>query len=91
MMNTNTVKQAIDYVLANPQVQQHVAALESHPRSFVIHHVTAEVGNVQTNTMRVTLNFYDVANTSYKEDVVVDLQGTTYANFRVINIYQVQL
>ncbi len=92
-MKTETLKQAIEYVLGEENVKNQIAALEAQPNFFVIHQIAAEVRDIPTSTIRVYINFYEVANpnNASKEDLVVDLQGTTYSNFRITGMSQTQI
>jgi hypothetical protein len=91
-MKTETIKQAIDFVLGDPAVQSHIATLEAQPNRFVIYQIVAEVRDLHASIIRVVINFYESARPDfYKEDIIVELQGTTYRNFIIRKINQAQL
>lgn len=86
-MKTETIKQVIDYVLEAQVVKNHINTLEALPNRFVIFQICATVINHQKSIIRVFINFHEVDNpNTYKEDVIVDVQGTTYSDFKILGI-----
>jgi len=91
-MKTETIKQAIDFALANAAVKNQIAALEAQPSRFMIYQVVAEVRDHRSGLIWVVINFYESARPDfYREDIIVELQGTSYDNFIIRRINQVQL
>lgn len=92
-MKADTLRQAIDYVLGEPNVRRYIAAMEAQPKYFVIHQIAAEVRDTRTNWIRVYINFYEAGtpNNVSKEDLIIDLQGTAYSNFGNLRITQTQI
>ena len=91
-MKTDTVGQAIQFALNLPEVQRHIKALESLPNRFKIYQVMATVRNYDENIIRVFLNFSEKSNPNeYKEDALIDLQGTSVSDFKVLNIIPFEL
>ncbi|MDB5250679.1 MAG: hypothetical protein JWQ40_5073 [Segetibacter sp.] len=83
-MQTESLKQAIDYVLGLPQVQQRIALIESFQQGrFTIAQIGATV-IPNLKIIRVVINYFDKTNlNNLKEDTVCDLSGTDFSNFKV--------
>ena len=91
-MKTETLNQAIQFALTVPEVQKHIQALEALPHRFKIYQVMATVANYEEHTIRIILNFSEKGNPNdYKEDALVDIQGTSPADFKVLHIIPYEL
>ena len=90
-MKTETLKQAIEYVLGNPKIQEYIAKMESLADQFVITQISAGVANYQKSIIRVFINFNERGNpNNFKEDAIVDVQGTTFENFKIVGMLPYQ-
>ncbi len=91
-MKTETLAQAIQFAMNVPEVQRHIQALEKLPNRFKIHRIMATVTNEDENIIRVFINFNEKANPNdYKEDALIDIQGISPADFKVLNIIPFEL
>jgi len=91
MLKTQTLQQAIDFVLGSSAAQKYVRELEAEPDKFVISSITATVVNYQKNIIRILINFNERGNpNNYKEDAMVDVQGTEFSNFKILNVVAYQ-
>lgn len=74
-MKTETLQQAINYTLGNPQVQGYIAKMEAQPKRFVIVQIAATVANVSKNIIRIYINFNESGNPNgFKEDAIIDIR-----------------
>jgi hypothetical protein len=90
-MRTETLKQAIEFILGAPRVQGYISKMESQPNQFVISKITAEVADYRKSIIRIHINFNERGNpNNFKEDVIIDVQGTTFGDFRVLGILPVE-
>jgi hypothetical protein len=91
-MKTETLAQAIQFAMNVPEVQRHIIALEKLPDRFKIHRIMATVTDEAENIIRVFLNFSEKSNPNdYKEDALIDIQGTSPADFKVLDIIPFEL
>jgi len=86
-MKTETLNQAIQFVMNLTEVKKHIDDLEALPKRFMIYQVSATVRDYEENIIRVFLNFSEKANPNdYKEDALIDIQGSSLADFKVLHI-----
>lgn len=91
-MKTETLLQAIQFATNVPEVQRHIEALEKLPNRFKIYQITATVTNETEDIVRVFINFSEKSNpNTYKEDALIDVQGNSPDNFRVLDIIPFEL
>jgi hypothetical protein len=90
-MKTETLHQAIDFVLGSPRCQQYINDLESAPDEYAIVQIGASVVDYQNSIVRVWINFKKRIPDGKAEDALVDVQGTYFGDFRVLNITPVHL
>jgi hypothetical protein len=84
--------EAIQFALNIQDVQKHIEALEAMPKRFKIYQIMATVRDYNENIIRVFLNFSEESNPNdYKEDVLIDIQGTSTADFKVLRIIPFEL
>jgi len=90
-MKTETLKQAIEYVLSNSKVQEYINKMENLPNQFVIAQISAGVTNYQKNIIRVFINFNERGNpNNFKEDAIIDIQGTAFGDFKIVGMLPYQ-
>lgn len=91
-MKTETIQQAINFVLGTPQAQKYVNDLEAPPHNFEIFEISASVVNYRDSIIRVIINFNERGNpNNFKEDAVIDVQGTNFADFRILKLGSIQI
>jgi hypothetical protein len=90
-MKAQALKEAIDFAMSIEEVKAHISALEAEPKRFMVSQITATVANLNMNIIRVFLNYWESGNPNlYKEDAIIDLQGTSITNFEILNIIAYQ-
>jgi len=90
-MKTETLKQAFEFVLGNPKVKEYIDKMESLPNQFVIAQISAGVTNYQKSIIRVFINFNERGNpNSFKEDAIIEVQGTSFTDFKIVGMLPYQ-
>ena len=90
-ITTDSVRQAIEFALNEPKVKKQIQDLEAPPDKFIIYQVTSTVINYNQNIIRVIINFNEKGNpNSFKEDTLIDIQGTSFSNFKILNLIATQ-
>ena len=86
-MKAESLKQAIDFVLSAPKVKSYIQSMESLSNRFVIAEISTKVINYDKKIIRVFINFNEKGNpNNFKEDAIIDLQGTTLNDFKILNV-----
>jgi hypothetical protein len=85
-MKTETLANAITYVLNSEKCRNYIADFESSPEKFEIFELGARVVNSEQRITRLLINFRELRGDNFDEDAVVDVQGTDLSNFRILKI-----
>lgn len=86
-MKTETIQQAINFVLGTPKAKEYIREMESAPSDFAIFQISCSVINYKDSIVRVIINFNERNNpNNFKEDAVIDVQGTNFENFRILKL-----
>lgn len=86
-MKIDTLKQAIDYVTSIPSIENGIKQREGQAGKYGIFELAVRVSDYSQNKIKVFLNYKERQDDpSFKEDVVVEIQGTSLANFKLLTI-----
>lgn len=84
-MKTETIQQAIDFVLGIPKVKEYIMEMEKPPHDFAIFQISGSVLDYSDSIVRIIINFNERNNpNNFKEDAVIDVQGTNFQDFRIL-------
>ena len=91
MIKTETLQQAIQFVLGTPEAKKYIDEMESSPDTFAIAQISASVIHYNKSIIRVFINFHEKGNpNNFKEDALIDVQGTHFGDFKVLNVVAYQ-
>jgi len=91
-MKTQTLQEAITYVLSIDTIANVINRMEAHPDRFLIASVAVGVMDYHQSILRVVINFREKPTLiNIKEDVIIELQGTGLQNFKVLGIVGAEL
>ncbi len=91
-MKTQTLQEAIAYVLSIDKIADVINKLETYPDRFAIASVAVGVTDYNQSIVRVVINFREKPTlVNIKEDVIIELQGTGLQNFKVLGIVGAEL
>ncbi len=90
-MKTQSLVQAIEYVVNSSAAQKYIQEMEAPPPDIVIAQISATVINYIDSIIQVIINFRERNNPNdFNEDAVVDVRGTNLGDFKILHIQRVQ-
>jgi len=91
-MKTQTLQEAITFVLSIDKIATVIDKLEAQPNRFAISSIAAGVTDYQQSILRVVINFREKPTlVNIKEDIIIELQGSGLQNFKVLGIVGAEL